>query len=305
MLLVEMKQVEYFLAVSETLDFASAAERFGVERPAIEHVIRSLEAELGEELVEREQVPLRLSGLGERMLPMMRQCCEAALAAKALNEAGKTGGSVPLTLVVSRSVSVAPLLPLLHKLSRAFPHLQLHLRRALGSEVAAYVDSGEADLAIAGPLREVPPRLRAFPLFDERFDLFVSRAHELSGRIAAQFSDIASETLLINTECDMADEFAECLKTHGVAGVRSHSAASHDVLALLEADLGVAVIPVGAAQTSDVSRVPLNDLNLARTVSVYVAAGQRPRAVSATLLNMLRACDWGFERAAGQGAGVN
>ena len=185
-----MNQVQFFLAVSETLDFAKAAEKFGVEQPMLVRAIRSLEAELGEELLHRAPAPIRLSGFGERMLPMMRQCCEAALAARALNHASKTSDAVPVTLVVSRSVSVAPLLPVLRKLARAFPRLQLSLRRALGSEIAACLDSGEVDLAIAGPFREDILHLRAFPLFHERFDLFVNREHGLSGKKTAEFADL-------------------------------------------------------------------------------------------------------------------
>ena len=294
---MEMQQVRYFLGVSETLDFEKAAERIGVEHLVLERAIRSLEAELGEKLLEREPAPMRLSAFGGRMLPMMRQCYEAALTAKELTAAGNTDGSIPLTLMVSRSVSVAPLLPMLRKLSRAFPHLKLDIRRAPGSEIAACLESGEADLAIAGPLREAPQRVAAFPLFEERFDLYVSRAHALSGKGAAEISDIASETLLINTECDLADEFAACLKAHDVVAQRSHSAATHDVLTLLEADLGVAVVPIGAAPGEGVIRVPLSNLHLGRTVSAYAVPARHARPVSATLLNMLRACDWGEQAA--------
>jgi DNA-binding transcriptional LysR family regulator len=292
-----MQQVQYFLAVSESLDFAKAAERLGVDRRALMRAVRSLEAELGEALLESEPPPLRLSAFGGRMLPLMRRCCEAARAARAVSLVGKTDDVVPLTLVVSRSVSVAPLLPMLRKLARAFPHLKLDLRRAAGSEIASCLESGEADLAIAGPLRDTASRLAAFPLFEERFDLFVSRENALSGKEAARFSDITSETLLINTECDLADDFAECLKMRGVAAVRSHSAPTHDVLALLGADLGVAVVPVSAAPGEGVSRVPLSDLDLGRTVSAYAVPGRQPRSISATFLNMLRACDWGEQAA--------
>jgi hypothetical protein len=43
--------------------------------------------------------------------------------------------------------------------------------------------------------------------------------------------------------------------------------------------------------------VPLNGLDLARTVSIYSVAGRKRSTACATLLNMLRAADWGFDDA--------
>src|SRR3546814_17145860 len=72
-------------------------------------------------------------------------------------------------------------------------------------------------------------------------------------------------------------------------------ATQEDLLALLDANLGVAIIPDGASATNGFRRIPLMRLELARTVSAYTVAG-RPRAVAcATLLNLLRAAAWRFD----------
>ena len=44
---VEMHQIRYFLALSETLNFTKAAERCNVAQPSLTHAIHSLEIELG------------------------------------------------------------------------------------------------------------------------------------------------------------------------------------------------------------------------------------------------------------------
>jgi DNA-binding transcriptional LysR family regulator len=70
-----------------------------------------------------------------------------------------------------------------------------------------------------------------------------------------------------------------------------------DVLALLKADVGVAIVPVGAvaAEANGVRSIPLRQLGLVRRVSVYGVAGRRRAIAGATLFNMLRAADWGFD----------
>jgi DNA-binding transcriptional LysR family regulator len=298
---VEMYQIRYFLAVSETLNFTKAAERCNVAQPSLTRAIRSLEIELGGELLRRERTLSHLTELGERMAPLMRQCYEAAVAAKAVAQSLKKGEAASLSVAVSQSISVATLTRILGELSRAFPGLHLKLLRGSGPEIVAYLKSGEAELAIAGPLGETWERLDAVALYDEPLNLFVCGKHRLATRKAAEFKDLASETLLINTASEMADKIADCLKDTAAGTARSlHVANLDDLLTLVEANLGVAIIPLGIGSSAGLSLVPLGGLELVRTVSVYSVAGRRRGTACATLVNMLRAADWGFESATGR-----
>src|SRR3546814_13760847 len=94
--------------------------------------------------------------------------------------------------------------------------LQLQLRRGTGAEVTEYLKQGTAELAIAGPLDEPWSRLDAFPLFEEPFHLVVNRTHRLADRSRVEFSDLASDTLLINTECEMVEELKACLEANDI-----------------------------------------------------------------------------------------
>jgi DNA-binding transcriptional LysR family regulator len=296
-----MQQIRYFLALSETLNFTRAAERCNVAQPTMTRAIHSLETELGGELLRRERTLSHLTELGERMAPLLRQCYEAAVAAKAMAQSLKKGEAAPLSVAVSQSISVAALTRILSELSRVFPGLHLNLLRGSGPEIVAWLKSGEAELAIAGPLGETWERLEAVALYDEPINLFVSGKHRLAARKAAEFEDLASETLLINTASEMADKIAGCLKETAAGTARSHRVASlDDLLTLLKANLGVAIIPLGIGSLAGLSLVPLGGLELVRTVSVYSAAGRRRGTACATLLNMLRAADWGFEPATGR-----
>jgi DNA-binding transcriptional LysR family regulator len=129
-------------------------------------------------------------------------------------------------------------------------------------------------------------------LYEEPFDLFVGRGHRLDGG-SAGLADLAEETLLVNAECDMSHRLTAILKDKGVAEPRAHRVATQaDLLALLEANLGVAVLPVGAAPAGSISRAPLADLELAREISVYSVAGRRRDHAAGTFYNMLRAAEW-------------
>jgi DNA-binding transcriptional LysR family regulator len=293
---VEMHHIRYFLAVSETLNLTKAAERCNVAQPALTRAMKALEIELGGELLRRERALSHLTELGQRLLPMLRQCYETALAAKTVAASIRIGEAAPLSMAISRTVALSHFTPMLQQLSHAIPGLQLKLRRGSGDEVAEFLKSGAAELAIAGPLNKTWSRLDELPLFEEPYGLVVSPTHRLAGKDIAEFKDLASENLLINTGCEMIEELRACLEANDILEAATHQVTTHeDVVALLKADLGVAIIPVGAVETNGLCHIPLKQFDLARRVSIYTVAGRQRAIGCATLLNMLRAADWGFD----------
>jgi DNA-binding transcriptional LysR family regulator len=294
---LEMHQIRYFLAVSETLNLTKAAGLCNVAQPALTRAIKALESELGGELLRRERALSHLTELGQRMLPMMRQCYDTAVTAKMVADSMRRGKVAPLSVAVSQTVALGPFTPILRELSRAFPGLRLKLSRGSGREVAELLKSGKVELAIAGPLGETWSRLDELLLFEEPFGLVASQTHRLAGRDKAEFKDLASESLLINAGCEMAGELRACLEANGILDTATHHVATReDVMALLKADLGVAIIPVGAVEGSEVRRIPLQHLDLVRKVSVYTVVGRHRAIACATLFNMLRAADWASSR---------
>jgi DNA-binding transcriptional LysR family regulator len=293
-----MHQIRYFLAVSETLNLTKAAERCNVAQPSLTRAIKALESELGGELLRRERALSHLTELGHRMLPMLRQCYDTALSAKMVAASIKVGEAAPLLISISQTVPLAPFMPKLQELSRAFPGLQLKLWRGPASELTERLKLGSSDMAIAGPLDEAWSRLDAFPLFQEPFDLVVSCAHRLAARNKVEFEELSSETFLINSGCEMVAAIRACLREKGIQDADAHQVATQeDLLVLLRANLGVAIIPVGALEVDGLCRIPLSRLNLIRKVSAYAVAGRQRSVVCATLLNMLRANDWSFDMA--------
>jgi len=293
-----MHQIRYFLAVSETLNMTKAAERCNVAQPSLTRAIKSLEAELGGELLRRERALSHLTELGQRMLPMLRQCYQTALTAKMVAASIRKGEAAPLAVAVSQTVALRPFISMLRELARAVPGLQLKLQRGSGSEVAEYLKSGTVELAIAGPLGEAWSRFDSFPLFEEPFDLVVSEDHKLACENGAEFKDLASEIHLIDTACEMAEELRTRLEANGIVDPATHQVATqYDLLALLKANLGVAIIPAGVIETNGLRRIPLKQLDLVRRVSVYTVAGRHREIACDTLLNMLRAANWDIPRA--------
>jgi DNA-binding transcriptional LysR family regulator len=293
-LAMEMHQVRYFLAVARILNFTRAAEECHVAQPSLTRAIKQLEEEFGGELFRRERNLTHLSDLGHRMLPMMRQCYDSALTAKSLAQSIKSGAVAPLSIALSFAVNIALLISFLTELVRAMPGLELRFARGTTVEIAELLKRGEVEVAIAGPLGDHWDRLDAWPLFSEAYVLAVSKSHRLTRQNEPVVpNELINERLLCRTYCENLKELTDFLQEQGGMPKAQHKVSSeHDLVALLEADLGIGIAPRSSAQSSNVEFLSIDGLDVTRTVSVYGVAGRQRSAAASTLIKMLRAADW-------------
>ena len=290
---MEMQQIRYFLSLAQALNFTRAAEECNVSQPALTRAIQALEAELGGDLLRRERGNTHLTDLGKRMLPLMQQCYEAAVSARALAKAVKSSSVAPLTLAISSSVNISIFIPLFSELFRAYPGLQLKIKRGTSDEIVKILKDGDAELAIAGPLGEAWDRLDRWSMFDEPIELIFHRNHMLARRNEIELGHLADEHLLARSGCEIAPELEARLSAGGLAKPATHEVESdHDLLALVEAEAGVGFVPASAPDSPNTRRRLVKDLDLRRTVSVYGVAGRQRSPVCTALLGLLRAADW-------------
>ncbi len=292
---MEMQQVRYFLAVARTLNFTRAAEECNVTQPALTRAIKQLEDELGGELIRREGRLSHLTDLGNRMLPLLQQCFEAALAAKSVAAKVKKGEVPTLALAVSRTLDLDHLMHPLIEMHRSFPGLQLKLRRGTGAQVATMLKNGEVDVAIGGPMGESWDRLEAWPMFSEAFDLVVGVDHPLAMRneLDLDVELIRDVRFLIHAGTDLAEFEIGRLSAAGINLDHAHEVDSdRDLEALVVAEIGVAIMPASAMNSARVRHLACSALDLHRTVALYSVAGRARSREASALLTLVRSADW-------------
>lgn len=289
---MEMQQIRYFLSLARTLNFTRAAEECNVTQPALTRAIQALEAELGGELLRRERQNSHLTELGVRMLPLMQRCYDSALSAKQLAKSVLSNEVAPLSIAVSHTVNIELFLPCFAELFRAFPGIQLKILRGGGEEIVALMKEGETDLAIAGPLDEKWGRLDSWPVFAEGFEVALNENHELATSNEIDGAKLAGVSLLYQSGCESRPEVCRRLGLGDGSDLDGHQVVTHhDLLALLDTNLGVAIVPASAPQRAGVRRAPLAEAGL-RTVSAYAVAGRQRSPAGAAFLNLIRAADW-------------
>lgn len=290
---MEMHQVRYFLAVARLLNFTRAAEECNVTQPSLTRAIKQLEAELGGDLFRRERPAAQLTELGQRMHPLLKQCFDAAMGARSIATSFRSGEIGALRIALTHSIDLSLLIPHLSEIRRQFNRLEFRFLRGSAKEVGEMLRKGDVELGIAAEIDEAWDRLDVWPLFTETFELVVSRSHRFAQRDHVDVEDLRTEPLLDRSFCEHARRITTALRDQGITLDAGHEIASeHDLIELVEADIGVAMVPRTSPVPDKVRRKAVAGLDARRTVSLYGVAGRQRTAVANTVMRMLRGADW-------------
>jgi DNA-binding transcriptional LysR family regulator len=290
---MEMHQIRYFLAVSRTLNFTKAAEECHVAQPSLSRAIKKLEEELGGDLFRRERSLTHPTELGRMMMPVLARCYESAVNAKELAKSYQKGSAAPLRLALSLTINLDLIAAPLNVLVRGFPDLNLNFFRGSAGEVAEELKTGQSELAVAGVFEEEWDRFDRWPLFTEPLSLVVNKKHPFAARRKIEMKRLKGERLLHRPYCETTPELSEILAAKNIPESSGDRIVSdHDLLSLLEANVGVAIAQESVLTSEKLVRVAVEGLNLERTVFVYAVSGRERTRPSNILIKLLRASDW-------------
>ncbi|MEW5964066.1 MAG: LysR family transcriptional regulator [Pseudomonadota bacterium] len=126
---MEIQELRYFLALSETLNFTRAAERCNVSQPALTRAIKSLEDKLGAgPLVNRERNNTHLTELGRIMMPYFEQVLGQMEAARSCARGFHALENATLTVGLMCTIGPTRMVDLFANFHRRFDTLDLYLR---------------------------------------------------------------------------------------------------------------------------------------------------------------------------------
>lgn len=260
---MELRQLEYFVAVADDLSFTRAAQRVHVVQSALSTSIKKLEDELAVQLFDRSRQRIRLTPAGEELREHARQLLRSARLAKdSLSDyRGHLTGTVEFgSLVTFGSLDVPKVLGDFHA---AHPHVRLSLRLSqVGS--SAYMTAiadGSLDLALVSAPHRFPPGIDVHPLVEESM-VFVCRPdHRFAAHRTVSLDQLADEDFVGFPEGFGIRRLVD--EAFGAAGIRPRTTyevpADYRVWAdLIRNDLGTAFMPASeAARCPDLTAVAL------------------------------------------------
>jgi LysR family transcriptional regulator, nitrogen assimilation regulatory protein len=284
---VQIRQLEYFMHVAETLNITHAANRAHVTQPALSRSIRLLEQELGTSLFARKARGVELTASGNRLATQLRGLLKNIdqMRNDMISAADEPVGT--LRFAVSNSLCHILTAPAIRQFCALFPAVSIHVREGTSLRVRELLVNNEADLAIFsehGSFAGLSPT----NLCGESLVLIGPPNAGLQISRPVPVSDLARLDLILTaipnglrrTVDEMIHETNDSLDPRIVADTNSL------MLALIRDGTGHTVLPYSgvhdALQSGQVSAAPIIDRRWQ-----WVAAVSRDRAVSAAAARML------------------
>ncbi len=177
-MLMDLTQLETFLAIVQEKGFSRAAARLHRTQPAVSQSIRRLEDELGERLFERGSREGSLTTAGEVLRPYAERLLR--LRGEALGAIGELRALERGRLAVAANEYTSHLLlPALAAYQQSCPGIEVVIQRSLASRIPEEVLDRSVELGI---LTFVPEQdeLLATPVYEDDVALVVYPSHPLA-----------------------------------------------------------------------------------------------------------------------------
>jgi DNA-binding transcriptional LysR family regulator len=204
---VDLRQLRYFVAVSDEGGIRAAARRLYISQPQISQAVARLESELGVELMLRSSRGIELTAEGRELLEHGREILQRMDAARAaLQQMSERRASVLKVGVLAGVLSAGELLaPILAAWRQTLPGVVLRLQEMAFNEQVTAVLDGTVDIAmVRAPLAH--PDLVLTPIAEEPRVLMVGTGHELADEPRVDVQDIRHfPTLPLDSPAEWSD----------------------------------------------------------------------------------------------------
>ncbi len=145
---MNLKQLEYFVAIAEEGQITAAARRLHISQPPLSHELAQLERELDAQLVRRGPRGVTLTEAGRLLYARARTIL--AMATATAREVSSVGKGLTGTLCLAIADAAFGLAPGVHlaELARRAPDVSLEVRDGTVPEVIELVASGIAEIGV-------------------------------------------------------------------------------------------------------------------------------------------------------------
>ncbi|MGO8830593.1 MAG: LysR family transcriptional regulator [Steroidobacteraceae bacterium] len=145
---MDLKQLEYFRHVAELGSFTRAAAFLSVVQPALSRQVRQLEAELGQNLFERNGRGVVLTDAGSRLLEHARGILTQVGRARQELEDQRNGDSGHVALGLPPSLGSSVTVPLVKAFEKLLPNARLATVEGLSAYILEWLSLGRVDCAL-------------------------------------------------------------------------------------------------------------------------------------------------------------
>lgn len=242
---IELRHLEYFLALAEELNFGRAAQRLNIAQPPLTRQIRRLEEELGVELFYRTKRRVELTEAGQAFLEEARQIlAQVEQSVRVAQRASR--GEIGRLIVGFEGSSTYDVIPRSLKIYRErFPEVELVVYAMTTEEQIQALLEGRIGIGfVVSPVND--RRLAIEIILREPLVLALPESHPLATRSEVRVRELASEPFIMfqrNRGCGLYDQaIAVCQRAGFSPRVIQEADEMQVMLGFVAAELGIALL---------------------------------------------------------------
>jgi DNA-binding transcriptional LysR family regulator len=272
---MELRQIRSFLSIAETLHFGRTAELIHLSQPALSLQIKALEEEVGVRLFERNRRKTTLTAAGLAFRD------DAAAALSQLEQAMRSArlaanGKLGLLRIGFISTVGSEIVPnIVRQFRELNPEVEFSLRAIPTADQVQMLESGSLDIGFFRlPIGE-HSALEVVTVHRERFVLVVPASHKLATRKRVRLSEVSGQNFVLY-ERTYAPGFHDLIfgmlrDARIVPNISQTAAELSMLISLVDAHMGVAILPLSAVKHSVASvvacdildRIPMSEIGMA------------------------------------------
>lgn len=252
-----LKQLRYFVVLSEELHFGNAAARLHISQPPLSNSLRQLEDALGTQLLERDSKHVALTQAGKLFQRQARLLLgQLETAQEILRRATESDDEV-LRIGSTPAMIYRGLPPLLSEFKDLYPGIGIQLFEQYSLDQVESLCRGRIDIGFVNSI-PLPPEVDSLPIGVDEFVCCLPADHPLASRNTVELKDIQHEPLIMLNSAlapHYYQHFRNIFRSKNLELNVKHEA-SHwqTVVALTSYGLGISLVP-GSLELSGMKNV--------------------------------------------------
>ncbi len=283
---MNLRDLQYFLAVYETQHFGKAAERCFVSQPALSMQIKKLEEFLGVTLFERSGKQFIYTAVSHKLAAHAKIILQHTDSIKAVARSHQDPFSGEFSIGAFPTISAYFFSRTIPDITKKYPQLTLLLTEEKSDIILTKLIEGKLDVAILS-LPQTHHNLEYEILFNDQFYLAVALDHPWAKHKVINFDEIYNQNVLLleDGHC-LRDQCLDiCLSNPGFKSHPFKATSMQTLKQMIAANVGVTLIPESMQDKQDkIAYIAFKDKQLSRQIGLV----WRKQAANNEVINILR-----------------
>ncbi|MCQ2156511.1 MAG: LysR family transcriptional regulator [Bacteroidales bacterium] len=287
---MELRQLKYFVAVADALNFSDAADKLCITQGTLSQQIKQLEDELGTSLFHRTSRSVSLTEEGAEMLPLAIKTLESSYDCRLKISDLKKSLSGTLNIGLTSSFREMAT-DTMRSFIKEHPGVKLNVYYKTATELLEMLLRREIDICLAFKPSAFYEEIESEKLFESRLSAVMRKDHPLSGRKTLSISEIEQQSIALPGSGLQARRTFEKFLNVQTSNLDVHVELNdpNTILDLLHGTNLIALLSSAAVGLEpNLVAIPLEGINGAMTGCVHWLKGAYRKKSAVTFVDMLR-----------------